>query len=1399
MKRTNQSVGFAAMIVAAFALSYCSNEEWEDASSAKNKVTIVAGVGSPSSGTRTAIADDDRTVLWCPGDKFYLYYQDSESKLAESQKYEFTTSITEKMATAPFTGYGVPAGYTAKYAFYPTAQYDDANDVFTMNLPSQLTASEASNGPMYAPIADGEYYSLNFKQLAGLLKLTVTNLSADAKKFVLTADKPIAGTAVVDLTQADPILKAPEGDDKSNSVTLDINVATNGAKQTFFIPIPVGTYNLKAEMADDSGAPLANYKATTWTGINVTRKSMLYTEFGFTVTVGAGTDISAAIAAGVPATSDPESETNTSVLITGTVKTTESEGVDNSKILIPVQQNTNVSLNFNEAPVTTGSGEGGASKPLVIEEKGLSESATVAEESKNEVNVAIPQVGDVNQAPSITVNMPNTTVSFAATESAATYNEVIVTTANNTFIVEQGVTIKKLIVKGGNLLIRGGEVEELDNQGGGKITIDSKTLSEAEMTAFLTNGTTKHIVAGTERDVDVNYITVSGTTYRVINDAGDVKDVLKNSVNNSSITAYVVGKGTATTKETLSFKAGEVDVTSLDFGGKVELTKPFWIYTDALIKNAVVTTGTKAIEFKVADLKVKLDGVNLITTADGASTIQVLTLNPHLEVWNSEIIALGNNSVRGITLYYEAGTSNPCVLLNNTSVRSSEHEVGDVPYGEVENTGFKNRSDSRGLTFGIYGTSALTCRIENSRVEGFYYAINFSTSNPNPTAKVGVENSILDGRATLNSRQKNVAFKATNSLLIGRNSFSGPTERFANVVFDYTSGNCSFTAENNTRLKMYNSPQTPNNAQLAVETRSAGNTITMDATTTIHEVESPRLNYMIFSTVGYPTLSYGYKDNTYAIAEGISVTGKEGATVMPELDSDGNTPIRDYLGSAFDQLKQELASGGVIKLYEDVTITEYLTLPADKTASLDLNGHTITASNGNGGSIIVYGKLTLKDSKGTGQIVANKNYSDGGLTYSGGLIEVNGEEASLTIESGTISAVRTTPVSNGQFGVTLVNGGDFTMTGGKIEAGWYAVSGNGNYKTQNSVITIEGGELISTADYAIYLPQSGTTTIKGGKVNGAAGGIAIRRGTLNVEGGEILSTDEGDTGEWSDGTGGLGNAALVIGNNYGDCVINISGGTISSAKNAALIEKVSTSTTYTNTITVSGGTFSDPSVATNYLAQNADVKVVMNKDYTGPGFGLYNTAHNGYGKGAKVAVDLNGHTWNVKDTPLFGSPGYETQYFHLEKETTVTFKNGKIQPADPASARMMIQNYCELTLDKVTLIGGTACDYVVSNNNGSCVMNEATITASAGNCAFDVYSYGSYAGVTVTVNTGSVITGNVEFGGDNGKKNGKLFINGGTFNGDLVVTPEYVEESNSNLVIKGGTFNGSGWSDYDAS
>ena len=420
--------------------------------------------------------------------------------------------------------------------------------------------------------------------------------------------------------------------------------------------------------------------------------------------------------------------------------------------------------------------------------------------------------------------------------------------------------------------------------------------------------------------------------------------------------------------------------------------------------------------------------------------------------------------------------------------------------------------------------------------------------------------------------------------------------------------------------------------------------------------------------------------------------------------------------------------------------------------------------------------MTLKDSstEKKGKIVASQDYT--AASYNGSLIEIAGEDASMTMESGNISAVRKTPNSNGQYGVGVTDGGDFTMTGGKIEAGWFAVAGNGNYKTQNSIINITDGELISTADYAVYLPQSGTTTISGGKVYGAAGGVCIQRGTLNVEGTALItSKGTGSTGNWGDGTGGLDCAAINVSGAYGIATVNIKGGTLIAEAKSLITE----GTTYTPVINVTGGTFSDPS-ALKYMKTNANVNIKLTADKTCPGFKTTS--------GQTLTMDLGGKILTLAD-PTVGSTGTETNSCQLLEGSNVTFKNGTLKSDNN---KIMIQNYCNLTLDNMT-VEDTNAQYVVSNNCGNISINNTTINAgsNANQFAFDVCGYAKYtAGVTVTVSGTSVINGKVEISKSAGNTElMKLNITSGTFNGDLKVDASVgTENAKSIISVSGGTF-----------
>ena len=77
-------------------------------------------------------------------------------------------------------------------------------------------------------------------------------------------------------------------------------------------------------------------------------------------------------------------------------------------------------------------------------------------------------------------------------------------------------------------------------------------------------------------------------------------------------------------------------------------------------------------------------------------------------------------------------------------------------------------------------------------------------------------------------------------------------------------------------------------------------------------------------------------------------------------------------------MKEALEQGGNVQLGTDIDIsnsTNKVSVPAGKSAILDLNGNTLTAANTVVGNICVYGELTLEDSKGNGKILSKTEYT----------------------------------------------------------------------------------------------------------------------------------------------------------------------------------------------------------------------------------------------------------------------------------------------------------------------------------------------------------------------------------------------------------------------------------------
>lgn len=202
-----------------------------------------------------------------------------------------------------------------------------------------------------------------------------------------------------------------------------------------------------------------------------------------------------------------------------------------------------------------------------------------------------------------------------------------------------------------------------------------------------------------------------------------------------------------------------------------------------------------------------------------------------------------------------------------------------------------------------------------------------------------------------------------------------------------------------------------------------------------------------------------------------------------------------------EDLATALAAGGEVRLDADITsVGAPVTVPAGVTASLDLNGHTLTVSKytAKKDQVLVAGSLTLTDSVGTGKICS---------TYTGTagrVVSVSGS-GSLQLVGGTIT---TEGMEKSGSAVYVAANCKFTMSGGTVYA---------DAKRNNSAVTLvnakasmemRGGTItaIPTADlgddvYAIsaaYSPvKISAGTVSGHPAMSVGNGSAITGGVYN--------------------------------------------------------------------------------------------------------------------------------------------------------------------------------------------------------------------------------------------------------------------------------------------------------------
>ena len=215
------------------------------------------------------------------------------------------------------------------------------------------------------------------------------------------------------------------------------------------------------------------------------------------------------------------------------------------------------------------------------------------------------------------------------------------------------------------------------------------------------------------------------------------------------------------------------------------------------------------------------------------------------------------------------------------------------------------------------------------------------------------------------------------------------------------------------------------------------------------------------------------------------------------------------------ELTAAVSKGGEIKLGAGITLTSMLTIPADKTVTLDLNGLSITSA---GKVIKNNGILTITDTKGGGKIISTGNTAVG-----------VGDNSKTTIKTAIIESVEGAVITGYATGATInIEDGTFSASDNAV------VAGNGNRtneagaeRTVGNTINISGGTFngqIKTPTYVacgIYAPWKDTIKVTGGTFNITGGaGIVARAGSVSVSNATINTT--------GNATGKVGDSRVVV-------------------------------------------------------------------------------------------------------------------------------------------------------------------------------------------------------------------------------------------------------------------------------
>ena len=500
--------------------------------------------------------------------------------------------------------------------------------------------------------------------------------------------------------------------------------------------------------------------------------------------------------------------------------------------------------------------------------------------------------------------------------------------------------------------------------------------------------------------------------------------------------------------------------------------------------------------------------------------------------------------------------------------------------------------------------------------------------------------------------------------------------------------------------------------------------------------------------------------------------------------------------------------------------TESITIPEDKTITLDLNGWTLTNVEGkhtitNKGTLTIVGTGTVDNvSHGKGAV-----YNDAGATCTilGGNYTRSQENGQSDSDSGGNSwyaiknfgtmTIGQEGASNdavkvsftGKYSSLVANGWQNGASAGQpnkepayekdaqltIHSGTFTGGINTIKNDDYGALTITGGVFENVAHYAVM--NWNTASISGGTfhsdewavVNCGNSNLSMDKGELTISGGSFSGTN-GSVSRTTDAA-----APQITGGTFSSDVSAFAGDGYVCVKQEDGMYAV-TGLTADNAVAVIGETYYKSLAAAIDKVQAGETITLLRDVPNANGIAVPS--------GKSFTVDFNGHTYTLTG-PGAGSPSTESNGFQLLKDSTITFQNGTIRIGqNPNSIKRIIQNYANLTLEDMQIYAENQVegeDYALSFNNGTIVIkgNTSIYTTSDKAIAFDVCKFSDYPGVTVTFDesyTGT-INGVILYDSTDAETH-KLKINGNGHFGGVQATSRAADAAKSAVAIYGGYF-----------